>query len=39
MGARVQTFVSDRIRLAYMDEGAGEPVLLLAGTYREAYLP
>ena len=30
-GARVQTFVSDGIRLAFIDEGAGEPVLLIHG--------
>ena len=27
----MQTFVSDGIRLAFIDEGAGEPVLLIHG--------
>jgi pimeloyl-ACP methyl ester carboxylesterase len=30
-GAQVQTFDSDGVRLAFIDEGAGEPVLLIHG--------
>jgi pimeloyl-ACP methyl ester carboxylesterase len=30
-GARVQTFDSDGVRIAFIDEGAGEPVLLIHG--------
>ncbi|MGE3064061.1 MAG: alpha/beta hydrolase, partial [Hyphomicrobiaceae bacterium] len=30
-GLRVNTFESDGVRIAYIDEGAGDPVLLLHG--------